>query len=882
MSTTFGIIFLGNIADLDPFEGNGVAENAGTIVGSTFGSSGDPLYDHTQTMSVGTTSYTGGATHDAYDTDNFFYDDQFTVDGGGDQTMDAVSSYDATITYLDGTTATISAVLFQDTSGNFYFAPEMTANGDQTVLEAQPIQSLTLDVLVEDSIVLGADRVDWDFAEVVDGTTGNDAMTAGYTDGDGDQIGGIDGDNEWIYGYGGDDTITGGAGNDTIDGGIGDDTIAGGAGDDVLHGDEGFDTFLFSDNWGSDTVYGGAGTGFVNEDTLDFSDVTAGGVTVTLTGSEDGTATQGSNSVTFDNTEHFIGTDLSDSINATADNSGLILEGGGGDDTIIGGGSGDEISGGTGADSLKGSGGDDTFALEDNFGNDTVFGGETGEINGDTMDASQVTTAITVTYSGTEAGTINDGTSTASFTEIENFILGRDNDLFTALSNGTDLTVDGGAGDDTITGGYGTNTLFGGDDSDTFNVGYHIDHITGGEGGSDFDTMSIKAAEDAIDITFTGDEAGTYTDSDGDSGSFSEIEAFELSSHADTLDGSASNASITVDAGAGADLITGGGGDDDITGGTGDDTISGGGGDDTFTYVAGDGADTITDFNSGNSGTLSDGDSSNNDFIDLSGFYDNIRELHADQADDGVLNQSNDGVDGVEYSDNTQFGPSSSLTFTGGSADGTFFTVENTGVICFARGTWILTPDGEVEVQKLRVGGKVMTQGNGPQKIRWIGSSRVRRRPNLQPIRIAKDALGEGIPNRTLHVSPQHRMLIRSPIVERMTGTREVFVAAKKLTDMPGICADTQEGYIHYFHILCDAHEIISANGAPAETLLPGPQAQQMMGPEAWEELTSVFPAVHNTLALAAPVRPVIRGKQKDNLTRRHRSNGVALVVPVS
>ena len=69
-------------------------------------------------------------------------------------------------------------------------------------------------------------------------------------------------------------------------------------------------------------------------------------------------------------------------------------------------------------------------------------------------------------------------------------------------------------------------------------------------------------------------------------------------------------------------------------------------------------AGTITDFNAGNTGTLDDGNTANNDFIDLSGYYDNLSELYADQADDGILNQSNT-LDGkgraTDYSDNTQF-----------------------------------------------------------------------------------------------------------------------------------------------------------------------------------------------------------------------------------
>jgi Ca2+-binding RTX toxin-like protein len=47
------------------------------------------------------------------------------------------------------------------------------------------------------------------------------------------------------------------------------------------------------------------------------------------------------------------------------------------------------------------------------------------------------------------------------------------------------------------------------------------------------------------------------------------------------------------------DTIAGGPGEDTIAGGLGDDTLSGGGGADTFRYTAGDGNDTITDFQRG-------------------------------------------------------------------------------------------------------------------------------------------------------------------------------------------------------------------------------------------------------------------------------------------
>lgn len=113
----------------------------------------------------------------------------------------------------------------------------------------------------------------------------------------------------------------------------------------------------------------------------------------------------------------------------------------------------------------------------------------------------------------------------------------------------------------------------------------------------------------------------------------------------------------------GNDTLLGESGNDTINGDTGDDVLTGGQENDTFIYHSGGGHDTITDFNFGNSGGLSDG-SENNDFIDLSYSYDSLAEIYGDQLDDGILNQSNDTVEGVDYSDNSSF-DGGSLTFTG-------------------------------------------------------------------------------------------------------------------------------------------------------------------------------------------------------------------------
>lgn len=147
MATTFDVISLGVVADIDSTEGNTTAESASSLVGLTFGGVGDSLVNNIQTLSPGTTG-TAGGNATAYDMNNFSANEAFSIDGGADQTFDGTSIYNATITYIDGTTATITAVIFQDTAGNAYLAPEFSANADQTALEAGAIRSLTLDSLV--------------------------------------------------------------------------------------------------------------------------------------------------------------------------------------------------------------------------------------------------------------------------------------------------------------------------------------------------------------------------------------------------------------------------------------------------------------------------------------------------------------------------------------------------------------------------------------------------------------------------------------------------------------------------------------------------------------------------------------------------------------
>lgn len=184
----------------------------------TFGSSASPLFN-----SVGNLSQiTAGQ---QYDTDNNTIADQFSVDGAT-YTMDGAAIYLATVTYADGTTATVEVTLAQASNGEMFLLPPVFGDEEQqAILEAGPIQSLTLDSLVSNTIEPATDRIAVDFTKQVDGTIGNDDMGLGYVDADGDVIGA------------GNDFVVAGDGADTVEGGGGSDMLYGGAGNDVIYGD---------------------------------------------------------------------------------------------------------------------------------------------------------------------------------------------------------------------------------------------------------------------------------------------------------------------------------------------------------------------------------------------------------------------------------------------------------------------------------------------------------------------------------------------------------------------------------------------------------------------------------------------------------------------
>ena len=132
---------------------------------------------------------------------------------------------------------------------------------------------------------------------------------------------------------------------------------------------------------------------------------------------------------------------------------------------------------------------------------------------------------------------------------------------------------------------------------------------------------------------------------------------------------------------------------------------------------------------------------------------------------------------------------------------------------CYAAGTRILTPRGEIAIERLREGDAVVTVSGTARPIRWIGHRRVdlRRHPDKQrvmPIRIAPHAFGEGRPTRALILSPDHAVFVDN-----------VLIPIKYLVDGVSV-APVRCATVTYYHIELERHDVVLAEGMPAESYL--------------------------------------------------------------
>jgi Hint domain len=147
---------------------------------------------------------------------------------------------------------------------------------------------------------------------------------------------------------------------------------------------------------------------------------------------------------------------------------------------------------------------------------------------------------------------------------------------------------------------------------------------------------------------------------------------------------------------------------------------------------------------------------------------------------------------------------------------GTTISVVPVPSTCFLAGTMIRTPKGEVAVEEIRVGDRVVVHdSDAPRDVIWVGSKHVNVRPGPAlddagcPVCVLKDAIAEGVPFKDLLITPEHSLFFDGKLVP-----------VRMLVNGRSIFYDTAIQSYDYYHIETSAHSVIYADGMPTESYL--------------------------------------------------------------
>jgi Ca2+-binding RTX toxin-like protein len=688
--------------------------------------------------------------------------------------------------------------------------------------------------------------------------------------------------NDTVFGGSGEESVDGGAGNDsllggadtdTLAGGDGDDTLIGGTSSDTLFGGAGDDRFIIGAGDGSDSIVGGTGN-----DTLDFTGFTTN-VVASFSGAGAGSISSSAGTTTFSQAEVLQTGSGNDTINGSS--GAEIVETGAGNDRFFGGSGADQAFGGAGNDSFDGGadsdtlfGGDGNDTLQGGAGTDILFGGdgrdflEGGDANDtliggagadtmwggtglDVVDYSASDAAVSInlrTMSGAGGhaeGDLYQGVDGVIGSVFDDTVIGFD-DESSSLADFYFNYFEGGAGNDRLEGRGGSDQLFGGADNDTVLGGDGNDTVDGGDGNDVLsgdagnDTMSGGAGNDTMS---GGDGNDTVDGGDGNDVLSGDAGNDTMSGGAgnDTLSGGTGNdvmdggsGTDVLDGGTGNDSLSGGEGNDTILGGAGNDTLTGGTGRDVFVFGQGGGADVVTDLDL----TLVDGQFT--DRFDVSA----LRDAQGNPVNWADATVTSDGAGGALVS--FPGGETIRLVGIDPALISTRSALVSLGVPCFGTGTLILTERGEVPVEAIRAGDRVVTLDHGLQRVIWAGGRHLDRaaleaEPLLRPVLIRDGAMG----NRgDVLVSPNHAVLAD-------VDGAEMLVRAKHLAEMGDARFRIAKGRreVGYHHILLERHGIVFAQGMATETMYPGPMAVAALGPVVAAEIAAAFPLLAPVLA---------------------------------
>jgi hypothetical protein len=199
----------------------------------------------------------------------------------------------------------------------------------------------------------------------------------------------------------------------------------------------------------------------------------------------------------------------------------------------------------------------------------------------------------------------------------------------------------------------------------------------------------------------------------------------------------------------------------------------------------------------------------------ITGFGDgNTIDVQGFVYSDAVFTQGPSGAAGTLTLSGGTIAPLSFAVLGDYAADSFMATPGSTDTVvtlCFAAGTRIATPGGEVPVERLAVGDEVLTLAGAARPIVWIGAGQVLatrgRRNSATPIIVRRGALADNVPHRDLRITKGHSLCIDG-----------VLIPVEELVNHRSIEWDDRAQELAIYHIELATHDVLLADGAPAES----------------------------------------------------------------
>lgn len=179
-------------------------------------------------------------------------------------------------------------------------------------------------------------------------------------------------------------------------------------------------------------------------------------------------------------------------------------------------------------------------------------------------------------------------------------------------------------------------------------------------------------------------------------------------------------------------------------------------------------------------------------------------------------------------------------------------TAQTATVTCFLAGSLIRTAKGDVAVEDVRVGDRVLTVTTGQdvyQPVIWAGYQTATVRAGVPddeagyPVRVRAGTIADGVPYEDLLITPEHCLFLNGR-----------FVPVRMLVNGSSIFYDRSLTQYTYYHVETAQHAVIMANGMLTESYLDtgnrgsfaqaGKVATLGAGPRTWAQHAAVPLAV--------------------------------------